>query len=69
MRKGFTALSTEELACTMVNPDYSVDFKKVTGEDWNSQYQYKVIERLNNCKFNLQWVTKPASGDDHAALF
>jgi hypothetical protein len=38
MKKGFTALSAEELACTMVNPTFSVDFKKNTKEDWNLNY-------------------------------
>lgn len=53
MKKGFTSLSAEDLACTMVNPDFSVDFRKNTGEDWASTYQFKVIERLDNCKYNL----------------
>ena len=38
MKKGFTALTAEELACTMVNPTFSVDFKKNTKEDWNLNY-------------------------------
>ena len=35
MKKGFAALTAEELACTMVNPTFSIDFKKNTKEDWN----------------------------------
>jgi hypothetical protein len=62
MKKGFTSLSAEDLACTMVNPDFSVDFRKNTGEDWASTYQFKVVERLDNCKYNLQWVTKKSAG-------
>ena len=58
MRKGFTALSAEDLACTMVNPDFTIDFKQNTTEDWANSYQFKVVERLQKCKFNLQWVTK-----------
>jgi hypothetical protein len=53
MKKGFTALSAEDLACTMVNPDFTIDFRKNTGEEWASSYQFKVVERLNKCKFNL----------------
>jgi hypothetical protein len=53
MKKGFTALSAEDLACTMVNPDFTIDFKRNTNEDWNTSYQFKVVERLNKCKFNL----------------
>ena len=46
MRKGFTSLSAEELACTMVSPDFTLDFKKNTKEDWVVRYQFKVVERL-----------------------
>lgn len=46
MKKGFTALTAEELACTMVNPTFTVDFKKNTKEDWSVNYQSKVIEKL-----------------------
>ena len=58
MKKGFSSLSAEDLACTMVNPDFTIDFKKNTGEDWANTYQFKVIERLDHCNYNLQWVTK-----------
>lgn len=34
MKKGFTALSAEDLACTMVNPDFTIDFRKNTNEEW-----------------------------------
>jgi hypothetical protein len=58
MKKGFSSLTAEDLACTMVNPDFTIDFKKNTGEDWANSYQFKVIERLDHCNYNLQWVTK-----------
>lgn len=51
-------MSAEDLACTMVNPDFTIDFRKNTGEEWAASYQFKVIERLDNCKYNLKWVTK-----------
>ena len=38
MKKGFTSLGAEELACTMVNPDFTIDFKKATNEDWAGKY-------------------------------
>jgi hypothetical protein len=38
IRKGFTSLNAEELACTMINPDFTVDFNKNTGEDWTATY-------------------------------
>lgn len=38
MKKGFTALSAEDLACTMVNPDFTIDFRKNTNEEWATQY-------------------------------
>jgi hypothetical protein len=38
MKKGFSALSAEDLACTMVSPDFTIDFRKNTGEEWASSY-------------------------------
>ena len=58
MKKGFTSLSAEELACTMVSSDFSLDFKKNTKEDWMVRYQFKVVERLQKCNFNLKWKTR-----------
>ena len=61
MKTGFTSLSAEELACTMVNPNFSIDFQANTQEDW-SKYQFKTVERLQRCNFNLKWAQKqPAS--------
>lgn len=57
MRKGFTSLSAEELACTMLCEDFSRDFKKATREDWMVNYQFKVVERLQKCNFNFKWKT------------
>ena len=73
MKKGFTALSAEELACTMVNPTFSIDFKANVGEDWNIQYQSKVVEKLQKCKFHMHWFIKQASAspgyaDKHEAF-
>jgi hypothetical protein len=50
----------------MVNPDFSIDFRKNTGEEWASSYQFKVIERLDNCKYNLKWVTKKSGGSNNS---
>ena len=61
LKKGFTALSAEDLACTMVNPTFSVDFKKNAHEDWNVNYQSKVVEKLQRCKFHMHWFVKQAS--------
>jgi len=58
MKKGFSSLSAEELACTMVQPDFTLDFKRNTNEDWVAGYQFKVVARLSKCKFNLKWNTK-----------
>ena len=59
MRKGFTSLSAEELACTMLCEDFTRDFKNVVNEDWMVNYQFKVVERLQKCNFNFKWKTKP----------
>jgi hypothetical protein len=61
MKKGFQALSAEELACTMVNASFSIDFKKNTNEDWNHNYQAKVVEKLQRCKFHMHWFIKQTS--------
>ena len=58
MRKGFTSLSAEELACTMVSQDFSIDFKRNAREDWTATYQFKVVDRLRRCNFNFQWKTR-----------
>lgn len=46
MKKGFTALTAEELAQSMINPTFTKDFKENTGEDWNKNYQAKVVAKL-----------------------
>ena len=46
MKKGFTALTAEELAQSMMNPTFTKDFKENTGEDWNKNYQAKVVAKL-----------------------
>jgi len=58
LRKGFTSLSTEELAATMITPDFAAAFKAKTGEDWDAQYKVKVLDRLENAKFDTRWLTK-----------
>ena len=42
----------------MVSSDFSLDFKKNTKEDWMVRYQFKVVERLQKCNFNLKWKTR-----------
>ncbi len=58
LRRGFNSLTAEELAATMVTPDFAANFKAKTGEDWEAQYRVKVLERLENAKFDLRWLTK-----------
>jgi hypothetical protein len=53
MKKGFSSLSAQDLACTMVNSDFTIDFRKNVGEEWANNYQFKVIERLQKCNYNL----------------
>ena len=38
IKKGFQSLTAEELATTIVNPTFSVDFKRNAKEDWNLNY-------------------------------
>ena len=58
MRKGFQSLSAEELAATMIHPQFTIDFDYNTKENWVKTYQFKVVERLNKCNFNMKWKTK-----------
>ena len=46
MKKGFNSLTAEDLACTVVNPSFSADFKKNAQENWMTNYHPKVIEKL-----------------------
>ena len=62
MKKGFTALTAEELAQSMINPTFTKDFKENTGEDWNKNYQAKVVAKLQKSKFQMNWLNKPSSG-------
>ena len=66
LKKGFQALSAEELACTMVNPTFTVDFKHNAKEDWNVNYHSKVVEKLQRCKFHMNWYVKQASATGYA---
>ena len=49
MKKGFIALTAEELACTMVNPTFSFDFMNNAKEHLNVNDQTLVVEKLQRC--------------------
>ena len=51
--KGFEKLSLEDLAVTLVTPDFINLFKKRTGSDWNSKLQIRAIERLTKNNFDI----------------
>ena len=71
MKKGFTALTAEELAQSMMNPTFTKDFKENTGEDWNKNYQAKVVAKLQKSKLSMNWLNKPTQGksDDRHQTF
>lgn len=56
-----------------MNPTFSIDFKKNVKEDWNTQYQSRVVEKLQRCKFHMHWFTKQASAtgydNEHEEFF
>ena len=56
--RGIEKLSVEELAVTLVTPDFASVFKKRTGSDWNARLQVKAIDRLTKANFDIQWMTK-----------
>lgn len=63
--RGVEKLSLEELAVTLITPDFATTFKKRTGSDWNSRIQVKVIERLTKANFDIQWMTRKTSEPNH----
>ncbi len=56
-KKGFESLSIEELAMTMINPNFEENFRKKTGTEWSKENKSKAKERLSQAKFNIQWNT------------
>lgn len=46
LKKGFSALTAEDLANTIVDGSFSVDFAKYAKEDWNTTYLFKAQEKL-----------------------
>lgn len=65
LSKGYDALSNEELAATLINPDFNATFKKQTGTDWIAKYQIQTIDKLKNTNFDLNFMT---SGVDLAKV-
>jgi hypothetical protein len=55
--RGYESLSDEELAVTLINPDFNAVFKKQTGIDWISKYQIQTIDKLKNVNFDLNFMT------------
>ena len=61
MSKGYDSLTDEELAVTLINPDFNGVFKKQTGVDWISKYQIQTIDRLKRKNFDLNFMTSSVS--------
>ena len=57
LSRGYDSLSAEELAVTLINPDFNGAFKRQTGMDWISKYQIQTIDRLKNLNFDLHFMT------------
>lgn len=68
-KKGFESLSLEELAVTMVTPNFSKRFNTKTGKKWTNENQMKCVERLQRCNFDLTWMTKTGAGADVTTFF
>jgi len=69
-KHGFNALTIEDLVVTMANSDFAELFKQKTGEDWDTKYKPKVMERLENAKSDLGClVKKDTSNTQFAPLF
>lgn len=57
LSRGYDSLTYEELAVTLINPDYNNVFKKQTGTDWITKYQIQTIDKLKNVNFDLNFMT------------
>jgi hypothetical protein len=57
LSRGYDSLTNEELAVTLINPDYNSVFKKQTGTDWISKYQIQSIDKLKSVNFDLNFMT------------
>lgn len=68
-RKGFESLSLEELAVTMVVPNFASRYQTQTGQKWTTDIQMKCVERLRRCNFDLTWMTKQGASGETEVLF
>ena len=66
--KSFEKLTLEELAVTLITPDFYSQFKKQTGSNFDPKLQIKIIDRLTNAKFDVNWLTRKVS-DVYTPLF
>ena len=57
LSRGYDSLTNEELAVTLINPDYNGVFKKQTGTDWITKYQIQTIDKLKTVNFDLNFMT------------
>jgi len=61
LRNGFKALTIEDLATAMINPNFGELFKDKTGEDWDEKYKPRAIEQLAGSKLDLRWLENNTS--------
>jgi len=57
-KKGFEALTLEEMACTLISPTFESEYAIATGEDWTLNFKSKVKDRLNHAKFDIKWMNQ-----------
>ena len=69
MKKGFDSLTEEDLACTMIAPDFNAKFRVQTGTDWDAEYQVKVLERLKRTNFDIHWMQRNTSDSKYSSFF
>lgn len=56
LESGFESLTEEELATSLISTNYGKNFKKKTGQDWESKYKQKILEILDKAKFDTHWI-------------
>ena len=69
MRLGFDELTLEDLDCTLVNPTFTIDFKKNVKEDWTTNYHKKAVDKLRDNEFPMDWFIKQSYAHGYENLY
>ena len=66
---GYDSLKTEELAFTIINPNFAEEFNKKTGEIWNNHFQIKAINKLKQDNIDFNFLTSCSVEEKYKPFF